>query len=119
MRVRIIFTVIMAVLLMAGTTASAICEMTCLPHAQTGACCPHHAHHMMTDCQNSGTAQLSNAHLCDHPQDSAAATASIVAAPLIAGSIASQADLVSFAALSTYSPSATIFRPLSNTPLRI
>jgi hypothetical protein len=119
MRMRIIFAVVMAVLLVAGTTASAMCEMTCLPQAQTSACCPHHAQQMVMHChQHSETASLVNAHTCEHPQDSAAVAVSIVAAPPVLSGVIMDTNLVRAPVFHAHLSLASILKPL-NPPLRI
>jgi hypothetical protein len=119
MRMRIIFSVIMAVLLIAGTTASAMCEMTCLPQAQTGACCAPHAQQKITHCSHSATASFANAHSCEHPQDSVIGATSVVAVPLLAKDTISGPRLVPSPALRILLSSSISSQPSSSIPLRI
>src|SRR5579875_3413601 len=119
MRVRTIFAAVMVVLLIAGMTTSAMCEMTCLPKAQTAACCPHHAQQMVMHCQqHSETASFVNAHTCEHPQDSAAVAACIVAAPSVISGVIIGTNLQRAPVFYAYSSSTPILKPL-HPPLRI
>jgi hypothetical protein len=68
---RFVAVVSTAILLIAGMVSSAVCEMTCLPQASTGACCGQQMQQTvhLDHCNNIGTGAVINGHQCDLPQD--------------------------------------------------
>lgn len=118
MRWRILFSVLIAALLVAGPTASALCEMSCLPQAQQGLCCSHHVvAQAMTHCEHSRSLWLTDAHACDHPQQ-AAVIANTVACAGISVIHETESSL-HVPPVPVSMPEMTSLRPVTPVPLRI
>ncbi len=68
---RFVAVVSTAILLIAGMVSSAVCEMTCLPQAPTGACCGRQVQQTVhrDHCSNIGAVAIMNGHQCDLPRD--------------------------------------------------
>jgi hypothetical protein len=106
---RAMFAVLIAVLLVAGTAASAVCEMTCLPQTQTHGCCQHH----------SESVRLTTAHLCEHPQNSATIAINVVTVPPFTATVAHLAGVAHTPFLHMDFSLEGTLRPLAPIPLRI